>query len=311
MLKQLFIHPLYSYDKSKVNWLKAIFPVMIIVHHISNLGYTGIEHMRSVNSIIMPLFFAMSGFGLVISYKNNENYIQGFLKKSLTKLFVPYFIALIAFVIYREWGGENQMELLKENGLISFVPTSWFIWTLSYFYIFFFIVFRYFKVQLSVKVILVCGLVLLYTFLAPYLGVPTWRYISNPGFCVGMIFALFDDNIKRRFVRWQVFLALCLVCFITRLHIPSLVLVCLYPTALFLLMYMIRGFKENMIVKFLSTISLEMFIIQFIPIYIMMNEIHIKSTSIMIIGVLLLDIVLAYLMHLIVSGLKSFSFAKK
>lgn len=106
MLKQLFIHPLYSYDKSKVNWLKAIFPVMIIVHHISNLGYTGLEHMKSVNSIIMPLFFAMSGFGLVISYKNNENYIQGFLKKSLTKLFVPYLIALIAFVIYRKWGGE-------------------------------------------------------------------------------------------------------------------------------------------------------------------------------------------------------------
>lgn len=115
MLKQLFIHPLYSYDKSKVNWLKAIFPVMIIVHHISNLGYTGLEHMKSVNSIIMPLFFAMSGFGLVISYKNNENYIQGFLKRSLTKLFVPYLIALIAFVIYREWGGGKSNRTFERK----------------------------------------------------------------------------------------------------------------------------------------------------------------------------------------------------
>lgn len=208
-------------------------------------------------------------------------------------------------------GGVNQLELLKENGLISFVPTSWFIWTLAYFYIFFFIVYRYIKVSLSVKVILVCGMVLLYTLIAPFLGIPTWRYRSNPGFCVGMIFALLDDNIKRRFVRWQVLLVLCLLCIITRLHIPSFVLICLYPTSLFLLMYMIRGFKENMIVKFLSTISLEMFIIQFIPIYIMMNDLHIKSTWLMVIGVLLLDILLAYLMHLIISGLKSISFAKK
>lgn len=66
-----------------------------------------------------------------------------------------------------------------------------------------------------------------------------------------------------------------------------------------------------MIVKFLSTISLEMFIIQFIPIYIMMNDLHVKSTLLMVVGVLLLDIILAYLMHLIVRWVKSFSTANK
>ena len=136
MIKQFISCPLYSYDKSKVNWLKAIFPIIIIVHHISNLGYTGLEHLQTIDAIIMPMFFAMSGFGLVICYKNNEKYINGFLKRSLTKLFVPYLIALVSFVVYREVGGVNQIELLKEKGIMSFVPTSWFIWTLAYFYIF-------------------------------------------------------------------------------------------------------------------------------------------------------------------------------
>lgn len=300
MLKLFFSHSLYPYDKTKVNWLKAFFPIIIIVHHISNLGYAGLGYMQSIDAIIMPIFFAMSGYGLVICYKYNEKYINGFLKRSLTKLFVPYLIALISFVVYRELGGVNQIELLKDKGIFSFVPTSWFIWTLSYFYIFFFIIFRYISNSLGVKVALVCGLVLAYTLIAPHLGLSFWRFRSNLGFCVGMIFAFIDDNIKRKIVRWQAILALCLVFTIVRLPIPTRILPCLYPTALFLLMYIICGLKENIFVKFLSSISLEMFIIQFIPIYIMMNDLHVKSTLYMVLLVLGLDIFLAYIMHLVV-----------
>ena len=112
-----FLHPLCPYDKSKVNWLKAIFPIIIIVHHISNLGYTGFPgFIHSIDAIIMPLFFAMSGFGLVICYKNNEKYINGFLKRSLIKLFIPYLIALVSFVVYRELGGGKSDRIIKRKG---------------------------------------------------------------------------------------------------------------------------------------------------------------------------------------------------
>ena len=150
---------------------------------------------------------------------------------------------------------------------------------------------------MGVKVAIVCGLVLAYTLMAPHLGISIWRYRSNLGFCVGMIFALFDENFKRKFVRWEAILALCLVTAIIRLPIPSRLLPCLYPTALFLLMYILNGLKENVLVKFLSSISLEMFIIQFIPIYIMMNNLHVQSTPVMVVLVLVLDVILAYIMH--------------
>ena len=183
---------------------------------------------------------------------------------------------------------------------MSFVPTSWFIWTLSYFYIFFFIIFRYCNASLGVKVSLVCGLVIVYTLIASHLGISIWRYRSNPGFCVGMIFALFDDDIKRKHVRWQAILAFFLVVAIIRLPIPQLLRPCLYPTALFLLMYILCDVKQNLFVKFLSSISLEMFIIQFIPIYIMMNDLRVKSTLEMVLLVLGLDIIIAYIMHMVV-----------
>lgn len=183
---------------------------------------------------------------------------------------------------------------------MSFVPTSWFLWTLSYFYIFFFIVFRYCKVSLGVKVALVCGLVLTYTLLAPHIGISSWRFQSNPGFCIGMIFALFDERIRVLFVRWQVFLALCLVYAINRFIPHPLTSSCLYPVMFFMLMYIIRGVKENAVVKFISSISLEMFIIQYIPIYIMMNDLHIKQTVEMCCLTLGLDVALAYVMHWVV-----------
>ena len=188
---------------------------------------------------------------------------------------------------------------------MSFVPTSWFIWTLSYFYFFFFIIFRYCKAPLHVKVTLVCILVIVYTLIAPHIGMELWRFRSNPGFCVGMIFALFDESIKRRIVRWQAFLFLCLVFAVIRLPIPPKLLSCLYPTALFLLMYILRDVKGNAIIDFLSSISLEMFIIQYIPIYIVMNDMHIVSTKGMVLLVLIIDIFIAFIMHLLVQSISA------
>ena len=183
---------------------------------------------------------------------------------------------------------------------MPFVPASWFIWTLSYFYIFFYLVFRYCKATIGTKVIIVCCMVLLYTFVAPHIGIPYWRYRSNPGFCVGMLFALFDESIRKNIVRWQVFLVLCAILAVIKLHLPYFPISCLSSFAMFLLMYMVKGLKENIIVRFLSSISLEMYIIQFIPIYIVMNDMHVTSTSEMVLLTLGFDIVLAYIMHLLI-----------
>lgn len=93
-LKEFLNKPLYQYGKTKVNWLKSILPIIIIIHHISNLGFPGIGIIGAMGRIVMYIFFAMSGPGLVISYIKNEHYINVFLRKSLTKLFIPYFVAL-------------------------------------------------------------------------------------------------------------------------------------------------------------------------------------------------------------------------
>ena len=65
-------------------------------------------------------------------------------------------------------------------------------------------------------------------------------------------------------------------------------------------MYVMGSMKENRIVKFLSSISLEMFIIQSIPISIFVQKIQVTSTIWVILLVILFDILIAYFMHKIV-----------
>ena len=231
-----YSHP---YNKAKVNWLKSILPILIIIHHIANRGYSGIDYFVPLGNIVMYFFFAMSGYGLVISYLNNEKYLDGFLKKSLTKLFVPYFIALSLFVIYRSIEGIDQIALFKEKGLYSFVPTSWYIFVLSYFYIFFYFCFKYIHSSNLIKVLCVCGLVAAYYIIAPHIGISPWRYNRCPAFCIGMLFALINDYIQRNIKVWQ--LIILLLFSIGLLIIPTplkhVLRPLLYSIALFCVVY--------------------------------------------------------------------------
>ena len=169
-MKSFFVSKLYTYDKQKMNLIKAILPLIIIIHHIVPYGYNNFKIFNvlySSGDIVMYIFFAMSGYGLVTSYLKNSEYLNGFLSKSLKKLFIPYFIAMFLFVVYRYFNDVDQIDLLLTKGLYSFVPTSWYIYVLSYFYIFFFIIFRYVKANNLVKVLLVCVLVYGYYLISP------------------------------------------------------------------------------------------------------------------------------------------------
>ena len=193
------------------------------------------------------------------------------------------------------------MTLFKVNGLYSFVPTSWYIWTLFYFYIFYFLVFRYVKSNIFIKVVLTCALVSGYIIIAPLI-----RNTRCPAFCIGMLFGLFDNTIRTKFVRWHALIALALLVLFFIQPLGHRLDVCIYPIAFFIFMYIVRDLKEIRIVKFLSSISLEMFIIQYIPIYIATNDLHLTSTYIVISLVLILDIILAYIIHFCIQRAKHF-----
>lgn len=287
---------------------------MIILHHLAPKGYPRLGAIALFGDFVMWVFFAMSGYGLVFSYLRNEKYLDGFLKKSLLKLFIPYLLALVAFVIYRYCEGIDQIELFKSKGLYSFVPTSWFIYVLSYFYIFYFVIFRYVKSSVVIKVLLLCGSVLGYCWIAPKIGVEPWRWNRCPGFCIGAIIALCNQTILEKSKKWHILLSLVVVVLGASIAIKCRVIgmfsnitYILGVFSLFGIMYLIDlpdCIKKSKVVEYISSISLEMFIIQSIALYVVVNDFQVSSTIPAVIAVFAIDIACASIMHYLVKRIR-------
>lgn len=305
MTLAFFTHSACKYDMSKVNILKSILPFGIILQHMCTNGYPQLRTFGGIDAVIMWCFFAMSGYGLVISFINNEKYIDGFLTRAMCKLFIPYIIALFLFIMYYTYEGINQTDLFLEKGLWSFVPASWFIWTLGYFYVFFYAIFRNIKTNIVTKVFLLCIAIIAYRLIAPNIGVEYWRYDRCPGFCIGAIFALCDKLILTNVKKWHLILSImgCLIIrlFFTDLHYPSIII--LVFTALYLIKIP-TIIAESKIVRFFSSISFELYIFQFIPIYIVSKDLNITNAPTAICFIFVMNIVLATVVHKFINLIK-------
>ena len=233
---------------------------IIILSHTYNEGvnclltyYGG----RCLGWVTMWLFFAMSGYGLVHSVIRNPDYIKGFVPRSLTKLFVPYLLIFPCYLLYRVL---HNIPIVFYNSVIY--PTSWFIWCLALFYVFFALVFSYSQRPVYVNVLLVSLLVIAYIACAHILHLWWWprhRYMVCPGFCIGMFFALFDKYFKKRMLVWQALIFLLILVFVVRNYVYSYSNNLSFASDIiscFLLMYIAPNFKANKLTSFVSSISL-------------------------------------------------------
>lgn len=284
----------YNYDKTKVNYLKSILPIFIIILHIPN---DGIPLSGLFGQVALYFFFAMSGYGLVFSYMNRQHYLDNFLKKHLARLFTPYFIALVALIAYKVIHNQSLISHYKESGFLEFVPYLWFVWILASFYTVFFFVFKYVKANSIVKVSIVSLFVLAYFIVFRHLGFQDYLYFRCPAFCAGMFCAMFENKIKQklRILHCLAILFLCLTIFATHLlrDFESII----WAIILFTSMYLIKDLNENKVIQFFSSISYEMYIVQFLPISIILNDLKIQQMNIALPLIITSDIILAYIMH--------------
>lgn len=295
--------PLYSYSKNKNLLLKAVLPFMIIVHHIE--FYTrqpAIGFAHTWGDVAVGCFFAMSGYGLMASFLRRENYLDGFLRNSLIKLFVPFVLAFVLTLIYCWQIGVCVTEIDYKGGIG--VPFSWFIFALALFYAFFFVVFRFVQVANEVRVLIVCLLVGLYCVITREFGL-VFAYIRCPAFCIGMFVALAEGKIHARFVWWHAFLSFMLTLLLlvglylsgmTEKH--SSLFSFVVPVLLFLLLYIVPELPTSPIVRFLSSISLEMYLVQYFPIHIALDYFGLVDPFAVVLSALSIDLFLAFIVKI-------------
>lgn len=304
-MSSILTAPPFAYDKSKNLLLKAVLPFLIIVHHVLiALPSNGLQFIEQYGGhIAMFAFFGMSGFGLVHCYLNKEGYLNGFLKKSLFKLFVPYFSALILFCIYRFTQGTTPIEYFCNTNPLDLVSCSWFIFVLASFYVVFHFVFKYLKTSDTTKVLCICAFVLLYIIALTLRGSTPHHYNRCLSFCIGMFIALYDNKIRSLLIQWQAIVIMLLlasglvVTFVVSSCSSIFLLSAIVTCLLFILLYSTPSFKAAGIIKFFSSICIEMYVVQGIAIDFVILNLQINSFYAAIPLVLLIDILLAYIVH--------------
>lgn len=139
------------------SYIKALLSIVVILHHLSFRYKENIflNQFSMMGTICVALFFFLSGYGLMVSFvKNKKIYLRDFLKNRFSKLLPAFFIATVLYTSYSiAFYGWQYVLARFVNGFPP-LPTSWFVYAISWLYLSFYIACKLFKNLLAFNAVL-------------------------------------------------------------------------------------------------------------------------------------------------------------
>lgn len=287
-------------DKSNTLTIRGFAILCIIMHHISQ--YFQINGMistlfESTGFIFVGIFFALSGYGNYLSYKNNnidKNTILKWGTKKILRLYISCFIAIIisniAILMFKDLGKFSIAEFIKDIFTLTLpIWINWYLKVQLFLYIAFLIVFRYVKYyrNLTLSIIVLCFVILMYS-----MKFEVYWYNSCLCFCIGILFAKYKDNyLNLSIIKKCILILFVLIGVVIALVYDSRassIFVCMGIVLIILLVDVIMPIKSRMMC-ILGNCSLEIYLFHWILICIFrvvnLNK-NIEILSILIISCL-------------------------
>lgn len=131
--------------------LLGVFAVLIVLHHLSQvLGNLELEKgplvaLEQVGVIFVGMFFFFSGYGLIHSRNQKENYMDGFLRKRLSGILVPFYFCIVIFVgfaLIMQLPMSTMEVVAYLSGWCLINTHMWYIVEIAFLYLSFFVIFR-------------------------------------------------------------------------------------------------------------------------------------------------------------------------
>ena len=213
----------------QTKYLQGFFAICIMLHHIGQetcaswLAYPvipGLELFVPIGYFFVAVFLMCSGFGLYKSYKLKADYLNGFLKNRVLPLILAFYSTGLIFFLTRilmkeKMNGWQIFCYISGWGLPN--PYAWFVVAMPYFYICFYLSFRFLKKD-WMKILGTVSGVFLYTFLGTcinhnnYWMRGQWWYNCVHLFWIGILFARFEKPIVEKIKKhYLVYLILVIV----------------------------------------------------------------------------------------------------
>lgn len=193
--------------------LKGLLALLIIFHHVSQKITTGenFSNFEYMGRYIVALFFFLSGYGLYFQYSNNVNYMENFLRKRLVRIFIPFYVFIVIYVIYRATLGEVVnvdffLSFWKDHSNI--VYNGWFVNSIIVLYVIFYVSFK--KKNSKTSFYMLTILTLVYIFWKAYQNHGDWEYVSIMAFLLGVFWMKNRISIDK-FIESKYFI--CLISF--------------------------------------------------------------------------------------------------
>lgn len=253
-------------NKSTTTAVRGILAIGIILCHVNY--YNNI--FSKVGFLCVGVFFFFSGYNLCYSLYNRDNYIQGFLIKRIKRVYIPFVIINIVYILVMQ---EKQNILRKIIGIDLAVGILWYVERVLLIYLVFYILTRYLRKQLFNRKLLLGILVwLLSGGLFILLSISYDMNLVFPlSFIVGWVFAIKNDSIKTDIQSKFMSIIAIYVCFYIVLwglgYIGTFAIIQVRYLFMPVMLSMICGLVsmkidfENKILTFLGSISYEMYLV--------------------------------------------------
>lgn len=256
-----------EWNKHSTKAVKGLCAIFVMFSHIfTQLSWTGF--------LAVGIFFAFSGYGLLYSWKTKSNYLAGFLRKRVIKVFVPFVTAYIVSIILHLILEDKIWisNFVKDMVYLKFLPTAWYVIAIVVFYMAFYLIASLSKSEWKVLFVMIVfwfG----YCLMCIVTKMGTFWYNSSLGFIIGILGAIVDGEkfrIDRSNIRWKSWIFITVVMFIlvafTSRHLVTDMLYSAVLTGLTAIFVMSYEIKCNLLDK-LGDISYEIYLIHPIVIY--------------------------------------------
>ena len=288
---------------------RGVLALIIMLHHYgTELSLPPTQLFHPLGAMAVGVFFLMSGYGLSYSYTHRgDGYLRHFLRKRLLRIILPFFLAILAwqveeFCLYGIEDLPNRWSMFTQGLMRGWLPFSWYVWVALYYYVAFYLVYRFIRLPRFRWLALFVGWGLQVTLVNVVLGWDDYWYISSHLFVLGLLYQRFEPQLQRinAFV-WMILMTVLAQLIRIDWHFSEV----FFNTAFALLFVCGITLVEvrSKIFDFLGKISYEIYLMQGFGLF-ALKEI-VLPVAVKALIALIINVVLAYLLHLVVEKLHS------
>lgn len=187
-------------NKKTTDWIRGIAILIIVIHHavLQNNKFAFLYPFQVMGYGAVAAFLLLSGYGIGMSYRFKENYLDGFLKKKILRLYITFWTAYVVLSLGAIISGNPISINIIVSNLITMTvidTATWYIKVQAGLYVIFYLIYRRNVLKEKIREIALWSICVIYMILCIIMKMKPYWYFTVLWFPVGLSIALHKNKI--------------------------------------------------------------------------------------------------------------------